>query len=46
MRNGRDKREESKIGKGDDTYSRAFFGTPTWGGLIVILVIVLYFVFR
>ncbi|WP_155522827.1 hypothetical protein [Indiicoccus explosivorum] len=46
MKHNRDRNRDSDIGKGDDTYNRAFFGFPTWGGLIVVVIIVLYFLFR
>ena len=45
MRNENDKREKSKI-ETEDGWNRTFYGSPTIGGLIVVGVIVLYFIFR
>ncbi|WML45456.1 hypothetical protein [Neobacillus sp. PS3-40] len=45
MRNADEKREKSKI-ETDDSWNRTFYGSPTIGGIIVVVAIVLYFIFR
>jgi hypothetical protein len=40
-----DKRKKSKI-ETDDGWNRAFYGSPTIGGFIVVGVIILYLLFK
>ncbi|MFD1780800.1 hypothetical protein ACFSFW_19285 [Fredinandcohnia salidurans] len=45
MRSDNNKREKSNIDT-DDGWNRAFYGSPTIGGIIVVGAIVLYFILR
>lgn len=45
MRKEKENREESKIDT-DDAWNRTFYGTPTIGGFLVVIIIVLYLLFN
>ncbi|MCL6572926.1 MAG: hypothetical protein K6T88_14780 [Bacillus sp. (in: Bacteria)] len=45
MINGEKKRDKGKI-ETDDGWNRAFYGSPTIGGIVVVGAIVLYFIFK
>lgn len=41
----KENREKSKIDT-DDAWNRTFYGTPTIGGFLVVIIIVLYLLFN
>ncbi|MFS0882141.1 hypothetical protein [Metabacillus niabensis] len=45
MRKGKENREKSKIDT-DDAWNRTFYGTPTIGGFLVVIIVVLYLLFN
>nr|WP_304220258.1 hypothetical protein [Fredinandcohnia onubensis] len=45
MRNKNEEQEKRKIDS-DDGWNRTFYGSPTIGGIIVVVAIILYFIFR
>jgi hypothetical protein len=45
LNNEKTKREKSKINM-DDGWNRIIYGSPTIGGLIVVIAIVLYLLFK
>ncbi|MBM7602725.1 hypothetical protein JOC75_000695 [Metabacillus crassostreae] len=45
MRKDKDKPEKSKIDT-DDGWNRAVYGSPTIGGFIVVVAVILYLVFK
>lgn len=45
MRNQDNNREKSKI-ETNDGWNRTFYGRPTIGGIIVVVIVILYLIFQ
>ncbi|MGG7621272.1 hypothetical protein [Bacillus coreaensis] len=45
MRKQDDIREKSKI-ETDDGWNRTFYGSPTIGGIIVVVIVIFYIIFQ
>ncbi|WP_391560035.1 hypothetical protein [Robertmurraya sp.] len=45
MRKQDDNREKSKI-ETDDGWNRTFYGSPTIGGIIVVVIVIFYLIFQ